>query len=51
VVNAAMTNQSKSVSGVCAPAARPTPLGAALFAVVTTFPVTVTILFVDLLLL
>jgi len=46
-----MTKHSKYVSGVRAPAARLTPLGATLFAVVTTFPVTVTILFVDLLLL
>jgi hypothetical protein len=41
----------KTVLGVSAPAVRPTALGAALAAAVITFPVAVTILFVDLLLL
>ena len=46
-----MAKQSNSVSGIRAPAPRPTVLGAALIAVIMTFPVVVTILFVDLLLL
>jgi hypothetical protein len=47
-----MKHKSKSaVAGVNAPAVRPTPLGAALVAAIITFPVAVTILFVDLLLL
>ncbi|EBA11735.1 hypothetical protein [Roseobacter sp. CCS2] len=46
-----MKKRNNSVSGVQAPAPRPTPLGAALVAVIMTFPVAVTILFVDLLLL
>jgi hypothetical protein len=46
-----MKKQNKSVAGVCAPAPRPTPLGAALIAAIITFPVALTILFVDLLLL
>jgi len=46
-----MKKESKSVAGIRAPAPRPTPLGAALVAVIMTFPVAVTILFVDLLLL
>lgn len=46
-----MKKQTHSVSGVQARAARPTVLGAAVLAVIMTFPVAVTILFVDLLLL
>ncbi|WP_168769053.1 hypothetical protein [Yoonia maricola] len=46
-----MKKRSKPVSGVNAPAPKPTPLGAALIAAIITFPVAVTILFVDLLLL
>ena len=41
----------KTISGIYAPYAKPTPLGAALVAALITFPVGVTILFVDLLLL
>jgi len=46
-----MKKKNKSVAGVYAPATRPTALGAALIAAIITFPVAVTILFVDLLLL
>jgi hypothetical protein len=47
-----MKHKTKNaVAGAHAPAVRPTPLGAALFAAIITFPVAVTILFVDLLLL
>ncbi|MEL7181301.1 MAG: hypothetical protein AAFN63_15850 [Pseudomonadota bacterium] len=46
-----MKKNKKTVSGVSAPAPRPTLLGAALIATIMTFPVAVTILFVDLLLL
>ncbi|WP_247225732.1 hypothetical protein [Yoonia sp. F2084L] len=46
-----MKKLSKPVSGVRAPTPRPTVLGAAVTATVMTFPVAVTILFVDLLLL
>ena len=41
----------RRIAGVHAPPARPTGLGAALAAALITFPVAVTILFVDLLLL
>ena len=51
MVNERMKNAKDTVSGVNAPAQRPTVLGAALAAAVITFPVAVTILFVDLLLL
>ncbi|MFG5382164.1 hypothetical protein [Yoonia sp. R2-816] len=44
-------DRSRPVAGVVAPAARPTVLGAAVIATTMTFPVAVTILFVDLLLL
>ncbi|MEJ8560393.1 hypothetical protein QTO30_03500 [Yoonia sp. GPGPB17] len=46
-----MKKHAQSVSGVVAPAPRPTVLGAALIAVIMTFPVAVTVLFVGLLLL
>jgi hypothetical protein len=40
----------KSIAGVVAPAPRPTPLGAAVFATVITFPIGMTLLMVNLLL-
>jgi hypothetical protein len=52
MINAGMKNKTKNaVAGVRAPSVRPTPLGAALAAAIITFPIAVTILFVDLLLL
>ncbi|MEL6840334.1 MAG: hypothetical protein AAFP85_13655 [Pseudomonadota bacterium] len=44
-------NKSGPVSGVVAPPPRPTPLGAAVVAAIITFPIGVTLLVVDLLLL
>lgn len=46
-----MKKQTEDVAGIHAPTPKPTVLGAALIAVIMTFPVAVTILFVDLLLL
>jgi len=53
IVNGAMnrTKNPRAVAGIVAPAPRPTPLGAAVVAAIMTFPVAVTVLFVDLLLL
>ena len=52
MINAGMKHRIQNkVAGVCAPAVRPTALGAALAAAIITFPIAVTILFVDLLLL
>jgi hypothetical protein len=43
--------KSRAVSGVVAPAPRPTPLGAAVIAAMITFPIGMTLIVVDLLLL
>ena len=43
--------KSRPIAGVIAPAPRPTVLGAAIVAAIITFPVSVTLLLVDLLLL
>lgn len=43
--------QKKPVSGIIAPAPRPTVLGAAIVAAIITFPIGVTLVLVDLLLL
>jgi hypothetical protein len=54
MVNGAMkkrTNPTQRVSGIIAPAPRLTLLGAALIAVIISFPVGVTLLVMDLLLL
>ena len=52
MINAGMKTKTKNtVAGVHAPAVRLTTLGAALAAAIITFPIAVTILFVDLLLL
>jgi len=52
MINAGMKLRTQTkVAGVYAPATCPTALGAALAAAIIMFPITVTILFVDLLLL
>lgn len=45
------TSKRRTVSGVAAPAPRPTALGAAVIAAIITFPIGVTLFVVDLLLL